>query len=127
MTFEKTVLIVEDDGIVAMDIEEELVSRGWHTIGAVGSLDSALRLVDKQIPALAVLDINLRGKTSYDLASKLRGKGVSVVFLSGNSATEVPDDLKSCAFVPKPVNYDLLQDTMYKIASGTRDPKATAS
>lgn len=108
MTPEKTVLIVEDDGIVAMDIEEELSGRGWRCLGVAGTLDAATQSVERCLPDLAVLDVNLRGCHSYDLARLLRDRGAAVVFLSGNSPLDLPQDLRDCAFVQKPVSYEHL-------------------
>lgn len=114
-----TVLIVEDDGVVAMDIEDELNSRGWLVLGAVGSERRALAVIEKTLPDLAVLDINLRGRKSFELALALRSKGVCVVFVSGNSVADLPKDLKDCPFIHKPVQYDVLDDTLRKVWGNT--------
>ncbi|MEO0669660.1 MAG: response regulator [Pseudomonadota bacterium] len=120
MTTEKTVLIVEDEGLVAMDIEDELSDRGWKTVAAVGTIDAAMSALETQVPDLALLDVNLRGTKSFDLALTLRDKGVAVVFLSGNSVNDLPASLQDCAFVQKPVNFDLLQTALGNAVTGDR-------
>lgn len=109
---EKTVLILDDEVLVAIDIGDELADRGWTVTGVVGSLHAAAAAVDVKLPDLALLDMNLRGQQSFDLARDLIGRGITVVFLSGNTAQDLPEDLQTCVFLGKPVNYDRLHDTL---------------
>lgn len=109
MTNRKTVLILEDESLIAMDIEYELSDRGWTPIAVVGTIDAAKAALEEQMPDCAILDVNLRGAKSFDLAHSLRDKGVPVVFLSGNTVQDLPEALRDCSFVQKPVNFDLLQ------------------
>lgn len=120
MTTEKTVLIVEDEGIIAMDIEYELSDRGWKAVATVGTIEAALAALDEHLPDLAVLDVNLRGATSFELAQTLRDKGVAVVFLSGNSVNDLPETMQDCAFVQKPVNFDRLDSALGEAAANNR-------
>jgi len=116
MTFEKTVLVLEDEIIVAMDIGDELIDRGWHVTDVVGTLDAAMRAVAAATPDLALLDVNLRGSQSFDLALDLKARGTVVVFLSGNSVNDLPEALRGCAFIEKPVNYDALHSALLAAA-----------
>ena len=109
---EKTVLILDDEVLVAIDIGDELADRGWNVTDVVGSLSAAAAAVALARPDLALLDMNLRGQHSFDFARDLIGRGTTVVFLSGNTAQDLPEDLQSCAFLGKPVNYDRLHDTL---------------
>jgi len=112
MISETTVLILEDEAIIAMDIGDELRGRGWHVTDVVGTLDAAERSVQANLPHLALLDVNLRGALSFDLARSLRARGTTVVFLSGNTAEDLPDGMDGCTFIQKPVHYDLLHDAL---------------
>lgn len=112
MISDKTILILEDEALVAMDIGDELRDRGWNVADVVGTLDAATRATQANVPDLAILDVNLRGHQSFDLAISLRAKGTTVLFLSGNTADELPDELSGCTFIQKPVQYDTLHDTL---------------
>jgi len=76
------VLLLEDEAIVnfaATDILHEfgcLVTPCMH-------LHEALAVIEHDLPDAAVLDVNVRGQTSYDLAEKLHEKGVPILFLTG--------------------------------------------
>lgn len=117
MAPEKTVLILDDEVLVAIDIGEELASRGWTILDVVTSLSAAEAVVQSRRPDLALLDMNLRGQLSFSLARELLGYGAKVVFLSGNTAQDLPEDLQDCAFLGKPVNYDVLHKTLSQAIS----------
>jgi DNA-binding response OmpR family regulator len=112
MISEKTVLILDDEILVAVDIGDELENRGWRVMNVVGTLEAARSAIDAKVPDLAILDMNLRGRNSFELARDLLSRGVAVVFLSGNTVRDLPEDLQECAFLGKPVNYDRLHETL---------------
>jgi DNA-binding response OmpR family regulator len=76
-------LIVEDEPLVAELLEDMLTEAGYEVVGCVGALDKALAFVETHSCDFAVLDINLRGKTTEPVAAVLRAKGVPFLFVSG--------------------------------------------
>lgn len=64
------------------------------------------------MPDVAVLDMNLKSETSFALAEPLQQAGVPFFFLSGNDASSLPENLKSCVILSKPV---LMDDVARKI------------
>ena len=56
---QKTVLIVEDEFLIAMDLKQVLEQHGWRVIGPVATVRGALRLLEDELPSVAVLDVNL--------------------------------------------------------------------
>lgn len=107
-------MILSDEIFVAIDIGDEVNVRGWRVTGVFSTLNAALKAIETEVPVLAIPDINLRGKRSFDLARDLRARGTVIVFLSGNTVHDLPEDLQDCAFPDKLVNYDRLQDTLLK-------------
>ena len=55
------ILIVEDELLVATDIEESLLSMGYEVLNAVATGKSALREVEKNLPDVILMDIMLKG------------------------------------------------------------------
>lgn len=102
------ILVLEDEAIVAMDIAAELQDAGWTVVGPAGSVEMAERHILQERPDAAVLDVNLSGTTSFDLARRLRADGVDVVFLTGYARSEIPDALADCPVVSKPLNMQML-------------------
>lgn len=117
MISDKSVLILDDEILVAVDIGDELAERGWRVTAVVGTIEAAIAAVETETPDLAILDMNLRGCTSFDLARDLLARGVAVVFLSGNTLRDLPEDLQACAFLGKPMNYDQLHDTLLSVVA----------
>ncbi|MBS7707857.1 response regulator [Chelatococcus asaccharovorans] len=56
---QKSVLIVEDDFFIAGDLQLMLEAEGWLVIGPAASVKAALRLLQEELPAVALLDVNL--------------------------------------------------------------------
>src|SRR5262249_42871937 len=56
---EARILVVEDDFLVAMEIEAALVDAGFDIVGVVASAEEAVDLAASERPALVVMDIRL--------------------------------------------------------------------
>jgi DNA-binding response OmpR family regulator len=88
-----TILIVEDDPLVASFIEEILTESGLRVVGIAASGNEALSLAEEVQPHLALVDIRLSGPLDgIELACLMRDKfNVPAIFLSGLSD---PDTLR---------------------------------
>jgi CheY-like chemotaxis protein len=80
-----SILIVEDEALVASYIEEVLAESGFRVAGIAASGPEALSLAEETRPRLALVDIRLTGPIDgIELACLLRQKfGVPAIFLSG--------------------------------------------
>ena len=76
------VLVVEDEFLLAMDLELLLERRGYRVLGPAATVAEALRLLDGGVPDAALLDVNLRGETVTPVAARLRALGVPFVLAS---------------------------------------------
>jgi two-component system, response regulator PdtaR len=56
------ILVVEDDFLVAAEIEEALSDAGFDVAGVAASADEAVELAQSQRPALVVMDVRLAGE-----------------------------------------------------------------
>lgn len=112
MDNQKSVLVVEDELIIAVDLQESLLELGWSVVGPVARVDKALHLIEKEIVDIALLDYNLRSDTSEQIAFALLKKSVPVIFLSGDTLPQRPDGLKHCLVIGKPVNMDQLNEAL---------------
>ena len=80
-----TILIVEDEALVAANIEDVLAESGFRVAGVAASAAEAMSLADEHRPRLALVDIRLTGPVDgIELACRLREQfGVPSIFLSG--------------------------------------------
>ncbi len=85
-----SILIVEDEAIVALDIKLQLEALGYRVVGIADSAEQALALARQHRPSLALLDIMLRGAADgIDAAAALRSElATPVVFLTSFSDSE---------------------------------------
>jgi two-component system, response regulator PdtaR len=79
----RLVLVVEDEFLIAMDLELLLRRHGWRVLGPAATVDQALRLLrDGETPDVALLDVNLGGEPVTPVAAALRARGVPFVLAS---------------------------------------------
>jgi CheY-like chemotaxis protein len=84
------VLIVEDERIVAADLESTLRSLGYRVIGIASSSDRAIELATQNVPDIALMDIRIKGAVDgIETAALLRERfGTPIVFLTAYSDDE---------------------------------------
>jgi len=78
-----TILIIEDQALIALNVEDVVRSIGGGAVGHAARLSDALTLIETASWDAALLDIKLaRGETVYPAADRLRAKGVQFAFLT---------------------------------------------
>jgi DNA-binding response OmpR family regulator len=105
----RRILIVEDDPFIAMDIEaailDDLVDRhdrGDRTeVIVVDSLRAAQSHAEIGVHC-ALLDVDVVGGKTFDLALQLHQRGTPIAFVSGSLPSDLPHELHGVAFVLKP-------------------------
>jgi len=100
------ILIVEDEFIVAHDLQMILTQAGYLVAGTVDSVKNALVVLENEQVDLVLLDIFLKGKqTGIDLAKILMKKEIAFIYVSANSNEKVLEAAKSTlpyGFIVKP-------------------------
>jgi CheY-like chemotaxis protein len=80
----RKVLVVEDEGMIALLLEDMLDDLGCLVAGSADSLESALELVRQTEEIdVALLDVNLAGKPAFAVADALRARDTPVIFSTG--------------------------------------------
>ena len=105
------IMILEDEAIIAWDIEAELQARGFTVVGLAGRITEAMAMLERGA-TVALLDINVGGHNSYGVAQACRDRGIAVIFLSGDIGDDRPEALQDCEVVAKPVNYERLVEVL---------------
>jgi DNA-binding NarL/FixJ family response regulator len=81
-----SVLVVEDEALVALYLEDTLDALGYACCGIAASADEAIGIAASQLPDLALVDVGLRGsRDGIAVAADLVELGVTVVFMTGAS------------------------------------------
>jgi DNA-binding response OmpR family regulator len=102
------VLVVEDEFLVALDIEDALVGAGFEVCGPASTLEEALASVSCGDFDVALLDANLNGKPVLEVASRLSEAGIPFAFVSGYGRETLPAQFGHIAHVPKPFDPPVL-------------------
>jgi CheY-like chemotaxis protein len=98
----KSVLIVEDNPLIA-DAVVELVEDSLDCAAfAVPSVRDAMALVDRRID-LAILDVEVADGLTYPLATRMLQHRIPFLFMSGSDPKNVPSNLVAVTFLRKPV------------------------
>jgi CheY-like chemotaxis protein len=114
----KTVLLVEDNMIIAMDGEDALRDLGAEVVTAA-TVGRALEAIAITPIDMAVLDFNLGQETSILVADKLAEKGVPFLFATGyGDGLVLPDRHADIVLVKKPYNGASLALAMAPIVRG---------
>jgi CheY-like chemotaxis protein len=77
------VLVIEDEGMVAMLIEDMLIAMGHDVVAVVSRMDEAVQAATSGTFDFAVLDVNLDGLASYPVAEILLSRGIRFAFATG--------------------------------------------
>lgn len=112
------ILVLEDNVLVAMEIEDELTERGFRVAVAV-DIAEAEALVAQEMPRAALLDLRLPDGHSAPLALHLVAQDCTVALISGADSGMIPASLAGVPRFPKPVGVWELADW----ATGVFDPQ----
>ncbi len=123
------ILIVEDEAIIAMDIESILREYGYRIAGIVVTGEEALAAVKARTPDLILMDILLAGQMDGIEAARLirRSFDIPVIYISANAdeaTVERARDTEPYGYINKPINrkdlYSNIELALYKHAMEKR-------
>jgi DNA-binding response OmpR family regulator len=108
----KAILLVEDEFLLALQLEELVQSRGATVRGPYRRLDDAMQAAQRDNFDFAILDINLSGTMVYPLADHLLARDIPFLFLTGYSLSNLPERFRTVTRLNKPCDPDLLIATL---------------
>ncbi len=116
----KRIAIVEDEGIVAMDISKCLTSLGYDVLFVSDSGEKVLEIVENSLPDLILMDVELKGKLNgLETAKILREKyPIHIVFLTAfedETTLNRIGELSPDGYLVKPFEDEHLQNTLKRV------------
>ena len=102
-----TVLIVEDEMLVAIDLEASLEEHGYRPVGIAADMSRAMELASIR-PDVALVDCTLRDGPTGPMIGRMLGQtyGTTVIFLTANPAMLDEGIDGTLGVVSKPCAYD---------------------
>jgi CheY-like chemotaxis protein len=99
------VMIVEDDFIIADEIAAIVSDAGYAVVGPIGSVQEAeAELTSGQAPDFAIVDANIRERSSARLAQRLRDVGIPFCVCTGYRLSDLRAAFGEVMVVQKPVD-----------------------
>jgi CheY-like chemotaxis protein len=103
-----SVMLVEDEAIVAMAVNESLSDLGFSVIGPFSRVSDACRALQLHHVDAAILDVNLAGEMVYPLADLLITQKIPFVFATGYGAESIESRFGHIPVLQKPIEKDML-------------------
>jgi CheY-like chemotaxis protein len=119
------ILIVEDEALLAMDIEAMVEDSGHQVVGEAACLKEVEALSGLAAPDIAFVDIQLaRGSSGLDVAAFVHRHWpkTAVVFVTANPKKIPEDFVGAYGVIPKPFSRSGLLSAMRYLEEGLRDP-----
>lgn len=112
-----TILVLEDEPIIAMALEDHLEVAGAFPVVAA-TLAQAHEAIAAQAIDAAILDVNVHGQKSYPVAESLTAMGTPFVFASGYGDTLHQGAFPGTPTVTKPYDLAALRHAFAGISRG---------
>lgn len=114
----KRVLIVEDEALLAMQLEDLLVDLGHEVVGLATRIGIAIELARESRIDFAILDINVGGTTSFPVADILHQRGIRFVFATGYGVDGLMDGYRDATVLQKPYAREDLERAIARASCG---------
>lgn len=115
------VMIVEDEMLLAMELESEVEAAGHAVVGMASSSAQVPDIVRDGDPEFAFVDIHLQdGPTGIEVGRMLSGKGIPYIFVSGNIKKLPPDFAGAVGAIEKPYTMNGMQNALAYIDAVVR-------
>jgi CheY-like chemotaxis protein len=116
-----SVLLVEDEYLIALDAEQILKGLGVEKVEIAATLAGAEKQAAQGRFDLAVLDVNINGQSSFPIAKTCSQRGIPVVFATGYELRDRPvPGCDKAVCVTKPYTSDRLRDALTVALVGTK-------
>ena len=103
---QRSILVVEDEPLIAMMLEDFLESLGHSVTATCESVSDAIIEADKGGFDLAILDVNLKGEWVWPVAERLRDKQIPFVLATGGHVDPPPPEFAHVPVIEKPYTVD---------------------
>lgn len=113
----RDVFVLEDEALIAMEIETMLRSAGYRVIGPASSIAEAMQICDALTDGCALLDVNLDGAAVTPVACLLAERGIPFALVTGYDAASVPEQFRDRIIIRKPFTETDLYTALDRLAA----------
>lgn len=99
----RRILVAEDEGLIAIELEQILENLGYEVVGPLAGVDEVLENAEQGGFDGALLDINLRGRQIFEILPRLNSLGLKLIITSGyDDLTLFPPAFRTVPRIAKP-------------------------
>jgi DNA-binding response OmpR family regulator len=120
----RTVLIIEDEMIIALDLEQTLSGAGFATLGPARSIEAAMALVETESFDCALVDLELQGVLATSLVERLRTLGKKFAFVTGFDRGDLPEQFGTEPVITKPWEPSYVIETVRQLCAASSPRRA---
>lgn len=106
----KSVLIIEDEFLIAGLLQDMLEELGCSKILIAANIPQAIEALEVQNPDLVALDLNLAGTSAIPIARSLRDRNVPFIISSGYGADAIDTEWRKYPVLTRPYDSSALQE-----------------
>jgi two-component SAPR family response regulator len=106
-------LVVEDQFLIALDMEVMLRALGAPAVDLVAGIADALAVIERAPPDFAIVDLNLGKETmALPIAEALHLRAIPFVFVTAYDDPAMPAAMRTAPIIRKPVPFDALRTAL---------------
>ena len=121
-----SILVVEDEALIAMDLQALLEDAGYRVLGPANSPAAAFALLDGADPDVALLDVNLGRSDVFVVANALATRRTKLIFLTGHTVQKLPPAHRHRPLLAKPYLPHVVLQTVEKVLAQPATSTGTA-
>lgn len=115
----RSILIVEDEPLIAMMLEDVLDALGHQVVGTADSVEDALARVAEGGFDVAIVDVQLRGGAKvWPVADRLADAGIPFVLATGGHVDAPPERHAAAPVLAKPYTIDAVEPALEQACGG---------
>jgi CheY-like chemotaxis protein len=113
MPGKRSILIVEDEPLIAMMLEDFLETLGHDVVGTCDTVEAALARVDAGGFDVAIIDVQLKdGKQVWPVADRLAAEGTPFILATGGHVEIPPEQHATATVLAKPYTIDAIEPAL---------------
>ena len=116
------ILIVEDEPLIAFEVEQSLTDAGFAVVGVAARVEEALAMVEDGALDAAVLDANLHRVSAAPVAIALTARGLPFVITTGYTREQLPEGFEAGTLIEKPCLPDQIVEALNAALQARRKP-----
>ena len=108
----RSILIIEDEPLIAMMLEDFVESLGYSPVGTADNIDDALQCIERGGFDLVILDVNLGARECWPVADRLAERSIPFILATGGHVTPPPAHHAEAPTLTKPFTLDSVREAL---------------